>query len=500
MPSPPVASAAAFLDLVERSGLLLPDRVDPYRDADPPPPPPALAAALVRDRLLTKYQADHLLRGRARGYFLAGKYKVLEPVGAGGMGQVFLCEHLILHKLVAVKLLGSGAKAAPPAGAVERFYREARAVAALDDRNIVRVYDVDATDGVPFMVMEYVDGIDLHRLVAASGPLAVPQACEYTRQAALGLQHAHEIGLVHRDVKPGNVLVDRAGVVKLLDLGLARFQLDTTRNQSVTERFDGQAVLGTADFIAPEQALDSSKADIRSDVYGLGCTLYYLLTGKLVWGDGSFAQKLLWHQSRTPPSVRETWPDIPEPVDAVVARMLAKDPADRFQEPGEVAEVLELWSVPRPGPPPANLLPKLTPGMYLLGLSPVPPPASSKSGTVARVGPRTPAPVSPPVPLTPAPRVPAPPPSTPSASNLDTARVRKPVPPSPDMPSATAPEPAVVVPNPPAAPSHRHSLRRDIGLLLAGAVVAAALAGLYVTIRDAGTKGPPGEPPPAVAK
>jgi serine/threonine protein kinase len=478
---PPAQTATTFLDLVERSGLLPADHLIPYRDLDPPgdparPVPERLAHQLVHDRLLTRWQAAQLVRGKSRGFFLGDKYKVLEPIGAGGMGKVFLCEHLMLHKLVAVKLLGDGGKAAPPAGAVERFFREARAVAALDDKNIVRVYDVDWAGKVPFMVMEYVDGADLHRLVQAAGPLPVPQACDYVRQAALGLQHAHEIGLVHRDIKPGNVLVDRAGVAKLTDLGLARFQLDTARNLSITERYDGQAVLGTADFISPEQALDSSRVDIRTDIYSLGCTFYFVLTGKLLWEEGSFTQKLLWHQSRTPPRVRDSWPDVPDAVDEVVDRMLAKDPADRFQTPGEVAEVLEPWSVPRPGPPAAECMPQVNPGMYLLGLSPVPPPSSGRTVIPRAVATPTPRPRTP---------RPAPPPSTPPVSDLATQPLRPPTP----RPAAD--------PAPAGRPPRRHSFKRDLGLLAAGAVLAAAVTGLYLTVREVGWGRPPSGPPAA---
>ena len=487
----PAQTATAFLDLVERSGLLPADRLAPYAEADPPGDParPAaerLARQLVRDRLITQWQAGQLLRGKARGYFLGDKYKVLEPIGAGGMGKVFLCEHLILHKLVAVKLLGTGAaKTAPPAGAVERFFREARAVAALDDKNILRVYDMDWAAGVPFMVMEYVDGADLHRLVSGAGPLSVAQACDYIRQAALGLQHAHEIGLVHRDVKPGNILVDRAGVVKILDLGLARFQLDTARNQGVTERFDGQAILGTADFISPEQTEDSSKVDIRSDIYSLGGTLYFLLTGKLLWEEGSFAQKLMWHQSRTPPSVRDTWPDIPDGVDAVVGKMLAKNPADRFQTPGEVAEVLELWSVPRPGPPASMVMPKVNPGAYLLGLSPVPPPASGRTNT--------PRPVTPaPRPHTPRP-TPAPPPSTPNVSDLATQRLRSPSSVPPPAAAGTPP----VAPAPAAAPV-KSSRWRELRLVAAGGMLAAVFGAVFLAVRPKPESTAPPEGPPAV--
>jgi phosphate ABC transporter phosphate-binding protein len=377
---PPVQAVAEFLVLVERSGLLPADELKRLRSADPPGDParsPAerVAGQLVRERLLTKFHATQLLHGRTRGFFLTDKYKILEPIGAGGMGRVLLCEHLILQRLVAIKMLsGSGGKPPPP-GAVERFYREARAVAALDHTNVIRVFDVDSAAGVPFMVMEYVDGTDLHKFVSTVGPLPVNQAADYARQAALGLAHAHVAGLVHRDVKPSNILVDRAGVIKLLDMGLARFQQDVRRNASVTERYDPQVVLGTVDFISPEQCIESSTVDIRSDIYSLGATLYFLLTRKLLFEDGTFTQKMLWHQMRVPKPVRESWPDIPEELDAAVVKMLAKQPDDRFQTPTEVAEVLATFATPTPPPPPPVVLPKLNPATYRLGLSPAPPPS-----------------------------------------------------------------------------------------------------------------------------
>src|SRR5207249_528742 len=177
------------------------------------------AGVLVRDGVLTHFQAEQLLAGKWRR-FTIGKYKVLERLGSGGMGSVYLCEHLFMRRRVAVKVLPT-AKAEDPS-ALERFYREARAVAALDHLNIVRAYDIDQDENLHFLVMEYVDGASMHEIVKKHGPMDTLRAAHYIRQAAIGLQHAHEAGLVHRDIKPGNLLVDRNGTVKVLDMGLAR--------------------------------------------------------------------------------------------------------------------------------------------------------------------------------------------------------------------------------------------------------------------------------------
>src|SRR5262245_36296806 len=358
--------------LIERSGLLAPDRLAPYRDRGDESPE-ELARELTRDRLLTGFQARLLLSGKSSGFFLTEKFKILDLLGQGGMGRVLLCEHLTLNRLVAVKLLQIADDSFP--GAAERFLREARAAAAVDHPNVVRVFDVDRSGATPFMVMEYVDGTNLHQLVTLGGRLTVDRACEYVRQAALGLEAARAAGLVHRDVKPGNLLLNRAGVVKVLDLGLARFNDDTGRNANLTAKFDGQSVLGTVDFIAPEQTQDSSRVDIRADIYSLGHTFYYLLTGRLPFGEATTAQKLLWHQIRQPEPLSEVRPEVPEPVRAVLERMIAKEPADRFQTPAEVAEALRPL-IAGPVPPPSDLeMPLTSPADYLLGVSPDPTPS-----------------------------------------------------------------------------------------------------------------------------
>src|SRR5581483_8642012 len=252
-----------FLDLVRRSGVIEDRRLDTFlqRQGALPPEPPKVAGLLVQEGLLTQFQAEHLLQGKWKR-FTIGKYKVLERLGSGGMGSVFLCEHTLMRRRVAVKVLPT-AKAADEA-ALQRFYREARAVAALDHPNIVHDYDIDQDETLHFLVMEYVDGASLQEIVKKTGPLDVPRACNYIRQAALGLQHAHEAGLVHRDIKPANILVDRTGQVKILDLGLARFFND--EDDIITKKYD-ENVMGTADYLAPEQAVDSHAVDIRADIY-----------------------------------------------------------------------------------------------------------------------------------------------------------------------------------------------------------------------------------------
>ena len=223
---------------------------------------------MVQDGILTNFQAEQFLLGKWRG-FTIGKYKLLERVGVGGMGQVFLCEHMFMKRRVAVKVLPP-AKAEQPA-ALGRFYREARAAGSLEHPNIVRTHDIDQDGNLHFIVMEYVDGSNLLDMVKKFGPLDIRRAAHYVRQVAIGLEYAFRNGIIHRDIKPGNVLVDRKGTARILDMGLARFYKDHT--DQLTVKYDDKIVLGTADYVAPEQVANSHSVDIRADIYGLGATL-----------------------------------------------------------------------------------------------------------------------------------------------------------------------------------------------------------------------------------
>ena len=378
MPSP--TTDAEFLELVRKSGVVEDKRLDTYLDklraeSALPPEPPRLAGVLVRDGLLTHFQAEQFLLGKWRR-FTIGKYKVLERLGAGGMGSVYLCEHKLMRRRVAVKVLPT-AKADDPA-ALERFYREARAVAALDHPNIVRAYDADQDDKLHFLVMEHVDGSSLQEIVKKTGPLTLGRAAHYILQSALGLQHAHETaGLVHRDIKPGNILVDRNGTVKVLDMGLALFFHD--QEDLLTKKYD-ENVLGTADYLAPEQALDSHAVDIRADIYSLGATFYFCLTGRTPFNEGSVAQKLIWHQTRQPKALKTIRADVPDGLVAVIEKMMAKDPGQRYQDPAAVVEALAPWTREPISPPDVAEMPRLSPAAMAPGSAAVP----------ANLGPKTP--------------------------------------------------------------------------------------------------------------
>jgi eukaryotic-like serine/threonine-protein kinase len=339
-------TAAAFLDLLRQSGLVEKGQLNAalqdwkqhsdgnlLEDADP------MANRFVASGLITRWQADRLLEGRYKGFFL-GKYKLLGHLGAGGMSNVYLAEHVLMQRRVAIKVLPKNR--VTDTSYLARFHREAQAVASLDHRNIVRAYDVDNDGDNHYLVMEFVEGRDLQRIVKEQGPLGYVAAAEYIRQAAEGLAHAHQAGLIHRDVKPANLLVDQRNVVKLLDLGLARF---TDEEQtSLTMTYD-ENVIGTVDYLAPEQALNSHKVDARADIYGLGCSMYFLLTGHPPFPDGTLAQRLIKHQKQLPPGILADRPDAPSELVDICMKMIAKKPSQRYQSASEVAQALAQWLV-----------------------------------------------------------------------------------------------------------------------------------------------------------
>ncbi len=340
-------SVVAFQRIVAQSGLIPADQLarnllefkDQGKDlwtAD------AVAAALVEKNLLTNWQADKLLQGKHKGFFL-GKYRLLSLLGKGGMSSVYLAEHVLMRRRCAIKVLP--AKRVHDSSYLGRFHREAQAVASLDHPNIVRAYDVDKEVSndteIHFLVMEYVDGDSLQDKIRKEGVASYEDAADYVRQSALGLEHAHRAGMVHRDIKPGNLLVDTTGVVKILDLGLARF-FDEEDKESLTVAHD-EKVLGTADYLAPEQALDSHTVDSRADIYSLGCTLYFLLTGHPPFVEGTLAQRLMNHQTKEPPPVTRDRPDTPPSLVAILLKMMAKNPNDRYATGNEVARAMSDW-------------------------------------------------------------------------------------------------------------------------------------------------------------
>jgi uncharacterized protein (TIGR03067 family) len=268
-----------------------------------------------------------------------GEYQLLEELGRGGMGRVYKALHTKLDRIVAVKVLPLARTDDPQA--ISRFEREMKAVGRLAHPHIVQAYDAREIDGTPVLIMEYVDGLDLAEIVRRVGPLPVADACELVRQTAVALQCAHEHGLVHRDIKPSNIMLSQTGEVKLLDLGLSRFYADAATADEMTGA--GQA-MGTADYMAPEQASDSRTVDIRADLYSLGCTLYKLLSGRAPFSGpdyrGTF-DKLNAHVRQTPIPIRQLVPEVPEQLAAILGRLLAKDPKNRYAAPAEVAQAVE---------------------------------------------------------------------------------------------------------------------------------------------------------------
>jgi serine/threonine protein kinase len=297
------------------------------------------AESLVESGILTRWQADRLLVGKAG--FQLGKYRLIDRIGAGGMAVVLKAQQKDLNRTVAIKILAR--TLLKREDAMKRFFREIHAASVLEHPNIVRALDSDCIDGIPFLVMEYVEGRDLHSIVSQRGPLSIAWSCEFARQAALGLQHAFERDVIHRDIKPANLLVTRRSpadplTVKILDFGLAKFASDTPDTGSITA---AHQIFGTVDFISPEQARSARSADIRSDIFSLGCTFYYMLTGRPPFPGETAMEKLTARIADGPIPLRSLRSDVPPELEEVLLKMLARDPVERFQTPVEVALALE---------------------------------------------------------------------------------------------------------------------------------------------------------------
>ena len=329
---------AQFVKRLEESGILagntlknfVPPKADP-KDGD------ELARELVRKKKLTKFQAEEVYRGKGKALVL-GNYTILDKIGAGGMGQVFKAEHRRMRRIVAIKMLPVDMTKNP--AVVARFEREVMAAAKLNHPNIVTAFDADNANDVHFLVMECVDGSDLSALVKKNGAFPVEQAVNYVLQAARGLEAAHAEGIVHRDIKPANLLLDKKGTVKILDMGLAR--IETTGDVATQAELTGTgAVMGTVDYMAPEQALSTKTADARADIYSLGCSLFYLLTGKATYDGETITAKLIAHQSHPIPELRPSCGEAPAELEAVFQKMVAKKTSDRYQTISEVIADLE---------------------------------------------------------------------------------------------------------------------------------------------------------------
>lgn len=330
---------AKFLADLEKSELLTAEQLAEAKQAGTKTgDPKALARALVRQGRLSLWQANQVLSGRTA--LRMGKYRLIELLGKGGMGNVFLGQHVTMNRRVALKVLGKELVGNPEAR--ERFLAEARAVAALDHPNIVRAYSVDEEGDRYYLVMEYVDGRDLQRIVEEDGPLQYAVAADAIRQAADGLAHAHSKGMIHCDIKPSNLLVNSQGVVKILDLGLARLG-----GHKQTSGSGGQQFLGTVDYMAPEQGLGSASFDHRADIYSLGCTLYFLLTGRPPFPEGTLAERIVKHQTQLPASILECRPDAPRDLVKICRKMMAKHPQERFQTAAEISTLLASWKPER---------------------------------------------------------------------------------------------------------------------------------------------------------
>jgi serine/threonine-protein kinase len=335
-------SLEQFVEQLSGSGLMSAQELSAFQQHLPPQRRPqnaeGLARELVEARRLTRYQAAAVAQGKAQT-LVFDEYVILDKLGQGGMGVVLKAEHRRMKRLVAIKVIAPAAVKSPDA--VRRFYREVEAAARLSHPNIVAAHDAREYRGSHCLVMEYVEGKDLAVIVKENGPLPVRQAVDCILQAARGLQYAHEQGIIHRDIKPGNLLLDRKGVVKILDMGLARMD-QTACEEGAAERLtESGQIMGTGDYMAPEQALDTHRADARSDIYSLGCSLFRLLTGKPPYRGETFTQLFLAHRELPVPSLVALRPDVPAALDAVFQKMIAKLPDQRQQTMAQVIAELE---------------------------------------------------------------------------------------------------------------------------------------------------------------
>ncbi|MBL8830099.1 MAG: serine/threonine protein kinase, partial [Planctomycetaceae bacterium] len=343
-----------FCDQLQAAGLMTADesRAWFYRlhPGQRPADGPTMAAMLVQSGKLTQFQADELLAGRGKALRL-GDYTLDERLGIGAMGQVYRARHRKMNRVVAIKILQP--TLARSADMISRFHREVQAAARLIHPNIVAALDASEHDGQHFLVMEYVEGRDLADVVRREGPLSLQRAIDYVLQAARGLEHAHSEGIVHRDIKPGNLLLDKRGVVKILDLGAAR--IENVWGEPIAEDDEGLThtgnILGTVDYMAPEQALNLRHADGRADIYGLGCTLYRLLTNQRIYPGETVLERILAHRESPIPRLSDVRPELPAALETLFQRMVAKRADDRHASISDLIYDLEAFQATLPPEP-----------------------------------------------------------------------------------------------------------------------------------------------------
>jgi serine/threonine protein kinase len=336
-----------FLKTILRSGLLTREQLQAALRSVPRAQrgdPKALADHLVKAGKLSRFQARKLLEGTAVGLKL-GPFQVLAPIGKGGMGTVYLARDSRSEQLLALKVL-SPKRAREEERILARFRREMEMCQRVAHPNLAWTFEVGVCQGVHYIAMEYIPGKSLFRLVNDEGPLEVPRAARLFAEVASALEHAHTQGLIHRDMKPSNILVTPNDHAKVLDLGLALMQGEKVKDRRVV---GGQGyVVGTMDYIAPEQAGDACNVDPRSDIYSLGGTLYFSLTGRQPFPGGTSQDKILCHQTREPVPLEELNPDVPPGFRALVRKMMAKKPEDRFASAEDLRAALDRWTSGQP--------------------------------------------------------------------------------------------------------------------------------------------------------
>lgn len=363
MAVPPSIDRQTFLTYLRQSGLLdegqLTAVANNHTDVTRGK---VMARLLVQDGLLTRYQAERLLCGQTSGLVFR-KYRILDLIGKGGIGRVYKAEHRAMKRIVALKVLTNTTLNTDRA--IELFRHEAKAIAVLKHPNIVEAFDADETsDGRHYIVLEYVDGPNLDQLVRKQGPLAIGLACDYVRQVANGLQFAHQLKMIHRDIKPANIIVQKhgqggdgsPGLIKISDFGLARLAAHAPMSHhgmvEVRETIFARenTVMGTPDYLSPEQSRDLHQTDIRSDLYSLGCTFYFLLTGQVPFPGGTSLEKLIRHVTEKPRPIATFREDVPAEVIGIVGKLMAKQPNTRYQTPRELVEALDPFALTGPAP------------------------------------------------------------------------------------------------------------------------------------------------------